>query len=144
MRASNYMKVKNEHRFPGAAATAFCLAALFFAIGCSHASPQVGADSVNIRTVAVAPVQRGSIARTLDVAAEFRPFQEIDLLAKEAGYVKKINVDVGSHVRKGQLLAVLEIPELQDEVNQANAELRRSQDEITRAQADERRAQAAY
>ncbi len=95
-------------------------------------------------TVAVAAVRRGSIAHTLDVAAEFRPFQEIDVLAKEAGYVKKINVDVGDHVRTGQLLAVLEIPELQDEITRANAEVSRAQDEITRAQADERRAESAY
>jgi len=113
-------------------------------MGCSHQGGSVGADTANTRTVAVATVQRGSLARTLDVAAEFRPFQEIDLLAKEAGYVKEINVDVGDHVHKGQLLAVLEVPELQDEVNQANAELKRSEDEITRAQADQRRAQAAY
>jgi len=95
-------------------------------------------------TVAVAPVQRGSIAHTLDIAAEFRPFQEVDLHAKEAGYVKEIYVDVGAHVRAGQLLAVLEIPELKDEVTRANAEVSRAQDEITRAQADERRAESAY
>ena len=95
-------------------------------------------------TVAVARVQRGSIAHTLDVASEFRPFQEVDLHAKEAGYVKEIYVDVGSHVHSGQLLAVLEIPELQDEINRANAEVSRAQDEITRAQADERRAESAY
>jgi RND family efflux transporter MFP subunit len=117
---------------------------MLLAMGCSHQGGSVGADTANTRTVAVATVQRGSLARTLDVAAEFRPFQEIDLLAKEAGYVKEINVDVGDHVHKGQLLAVLEVPELQDEVNQANAELKRSEDEITRAQADQRRAQAAY
>jgi RND family efflux transporter MFP subunit len=95
-------------------------------------------------TVAVARVQRGSIAHTLDIASEFRPFQEVDLHAKEAGYVKEIYVDVGSHVHSGQLLAVLEIPELQDEINRANAEVSRAQDEITRAQADERRAESAY
>ncbi len=120
------------------------LAGTFLVAGCSHDDKVVGASAGDIRTVSVALVQRGSLARTLDVAAEFRPYQEIDLLAKEAGYVKEINVDVGDHVRKGQLLAVLEIPELQDEVNQANAELKRSEDEINRAQADQRRAQAAY
>lgn len=95
-------------------------------------------------TVAVEAVKRGSIAHTLDVASEFRAFQEVDLHAKEAGYVKEIYVDVGSHVHNGQLLAVLEIPELQDEITRANAEVSRAQDEITRAQADERRAESAY
>jgi|SRR5579863_307589 len=121
-----------------------CLGAVLMTAGCSHQGSSVGADTADVRTVAVATVQRGPVARTLDVPAEFRPFQEVDLLAKEAGYVKEIYVDVGYHVRKGQLLAVLEVPELQDEVNQANAEVKRSEDEITRAQADQRRAQSAY
>ena len=48
--------------------------------------------------------------------AAFRPFQEIEVHSKVAGYVKEIYVDVGDRVRAGQLLAVLEIPELQDEL----------------------------
>src|ERR1039458_3695512 len=39
------------------------------------------------------------------------PFQEIDVYAKESGYVKELLVDYGSRVQKGQLMAVLEIPE---------------------------------
>ncbi len=111
--------------------------------GCGGTSNANDPASSTATTVAVARVQRGSLERTLDVASEFRPFQEVDLHAKEAGYVKEIYVDVGSHVRAGQLLAVLEIPELQDEVTRANAEVSRAQDEITRAQADERRAESA-
>jgi RND family efflux transporter MFP subunit len=141
---SKIKRSSNSCRRMARLATVSCFAGMLLAIGCSHQGGSVGADTANIRAVAVVTVQRGSLARTLDVAAEFRPFQEIDLLAKEAGYVKEINVDVGDHVHKGQLLAVLEVPELQDEVNQANAELKRSEDEITRAQADQRRAQAAY
>lgn len=121
-----------------------CFALLVFIAGCGGTNKADVAANTPQPTVAVAVVQRGSIAHTLDVAAEFRPFQEIDVLAKEAGYVKKINVDVGDHVRTGQLLAVLEIPELQDEITRANAEVSRAQDEITRAQADERRAESAY
>ena len=141
---SKNKRSSNSRRRRCSLATVSSLAGMLLAMGCSHQGGSVGADTANIRAVAVATVQRGSLARTLDVAAEFRPFQEVDLLAKEAGYVKQINVDVGDHVHKGQLLAVLEVPELQDEVNQANAELKRSEDEITRAQADQRRAQAAY
>jgi len=114
-------------------------------ISCCGGNGKAGASAdAALPTVAVARVQRGSIAHTLDIASEFRPFQEVDLHAKEAGYVKEIYVDVGSHVHSGQLLAVLEIPELKDEINRANAEVSRAQDEITRAQADERRAESAY
>jgi RND family efflux transporter MFP subunit len=116
----------------------------FYIASCGGTSKADDPANAPPATVAVAPVQRGSIAHTLDVASEFRPFQEVDLHAKEAGYVKEIYVDVGSHVHAGQLLAVLEIPELKDEITRANAEVSRAQDEITRAQADERRAESAH
>jgi RND family efflux transporter MFP subunit len=120
------------------------LISAFYIAGCGGTSKADDPANAPPTTVAVARVQRGSLAHTLDIASEFRPFQEVDLHAKEAGYVKEIYVDVGSHVRAGQLLAVLEIPELQDEVTRANAEVSRAQDEITRAQADERRAESAH
>ena len=83
-------------------------------------------------------------SQTLTLAAEFRPFQEIDVHAKVAGYVKSINVDVGDRVSAGQLLAVLEIPELQDEMQQDEAAVKRAEEEINRAQADLERAESAH
>lgn len=77
--------------------------------GCSR--PRAAAAEMDRPAVAVAKVSRGDLAQTLDVAAEFRPYQEIEVHAKVAGYVKAIYVDVGSRVQAGQLLAVLESPE---------------------------------
>jgi multidrug efflux pump subunit AcrA (membrane-fusion protein) len=65
--------------------------------------------------VAVAKIERGNASQVVTIAADFRPSQEIDVHAKVAGYVRTVPVDVGSRVRVGQLLAVLEIPELQDD-----------------------------
>jgi multidrug efflux pump subunit AcrA (membrane-fusion protein) len=56
---------------------------------------------------------------------EFRPYQEIDVMAKVAGYIKRIDVDVGDRVREGQLLATLEIPEMEDDLRRAQAALDR-------------------
>jgi RND family efflux transporter MFP subunit len=64
--------------------------------------------------------------------------------AKVAGYVKTINVDIGDRVSAGQLLAVLEIPELQDEMVQDEASVKRSREEVNRAQADLVRAESAH
>ncbi|HET9400338.1 MAG TPA: efflux RND transporter periplasmic adaptor subunit [Candidatus Acidoferrales bacterium] len=127
----------------GAITTAIACAAVFTA-SCSRGPQTAKADAESAPTVAVATVTRAPLARTLDLPAEFRPFQEVDLHAKVAGYVKEIYVDVGSRVRNGQLLATLEIPELQDEVTQAKAQVSRSQEEVTRAQSDLRRAQSAH
>jgi len=96
------------------------------------------------QTVAVAKVQRADLSQALTLAAEFRPFQEIDVHAKVAGYLKAIYVDVGDRVKAGQLLAVLEIPELQDDVRQDEAGVQRSAEEINRARADLERAESAH
>jgi RND family efflux transporter MFP subunit len=111
---------------------------------CSSDSAKAGPDSAAATTVAAAKVRRANLARALAVTAEFRPYQEIDVHAKVAGYVKRIYVDVGDHVKEGQLLAILEIPELQDEVQTAEASVSKSQEEIRRAQADLESAQSAH
>jgi RND family efflux transporter MFP subunit len=95
-------------------------------------------------TVAVARAARGDIAQSLTIAAEFRPYEEIDVHAKVAGFLKAITVDVGDRVQAGQLLATLEIPELQDELQQDEAAIKRAQEEINRASADLDRAKSLH
>lgn len=95
-------------------------------------------------TAAVARVQRGAIAQSLTIAGAFKPFQEIDVHAKVAGYIKTIYVDVGTHVKAGQTLAILEVPELTAELAGADAAVRRSQQEIRRAQGDVERAKSGH
>jgi len=95
-------------------------------------------------TAAVARVQRGTIQNSLTISGEFKPFQEVDVHAKVAGYIRTIYVDVGDHVKTGQTLAVLEIPELAAELAGANAAVRRAQEEIHRAQGDVERAKSAH
>jgi RND family efflux transporter MFP subunit len=95
-------------------------------------------------TVAVAKVVSEDLSRDLVLTAEFRPFQEVDTMAKVAGYIKKINVDVGDRVKEGQVLAVLEIPEMADDRARAQAGLDRSKAEVTRAQDQLQQAQSSY
>jgi multidrug resistance efflux pump len=54
---------------------------------------------------------------------EFIPYQDIMVHAKVSGYVSMIKVDIGDRVKQGDLLATLEIPELQDNINKAKARL---------------------
>jgi len=95
-------------------------------------------------TAAVVRVRRGAIENSLTISGEFKPFQEVDLHAKVAGYIKVIYVDVGDHVKTGQVLAVLEIPELQAELAGADAAVRRAGEEIKRAQGDVERTKSAH
>jgi multidrug efflux pump subunit AcrA (membrane-fusion protein) len=94
--------------------------------------------------VAVSKAGREDLVRNLELAAEFRPYQEIDVHAKVAGFVKRIYVDVGDRVTQGQVLAVLEVPELNDELNQAIASVKRSESEVERARGDLQRAESAH
>jgi RND family efflux transporter MFP subunit len=93
---------------------------------------------------AVARAERRNVGTTLTIAGEFKPFQDVDVHAKVAGYIKVISVDVGDHVKSGQTLAILEIPELAAELAGADAAVRRSKEEIRRAEGDLTRAQSAH
>jgi RND family efflux transporter MFP subunit len=102
----------------------------------------VAASSDTVPRAAVTTVRRGAISSSVSVAGEFLPFQEVELHAKVAGYIRKINVDIGDHVRAGQVVASLEVPELDAQVVGADAGVRHSKDEITRAQHEVKRAEA--
>jgi RND family efflux transporter MFP subunit len=97
-----------------------------------------------IPTVAVARVTSESLSRGLVLTAEFKPYQEIDVMAKIAGYISKINVDVGDRVRQGDLLATLEVPEMADDLRRARATLDRSHSEVARARDEQQRAESAH
>jgi RND family efflux transporter MFP subunit len=113
------------------------------ASGCSGPEKTLqAADAVASRPVSVDQVTRQDLGRTLELAAEFRPYQEIDLHAKVAGYMKAIYVDVGDQVQKGQLIAELEAPEMMQEAAQTDAALKRAQVEVDRARADLQRSEA--
>jgi RND family efflux transporter MFP subunit len=109
----------------------------------AEAPSKAGKDAEGV-PAAVARVERRNIGDTLTIAGAFKPFQEVDVHAKVSGYVRTMYVDVGDHVKEGQTLAVLEVPELAAELSGAEASVRRWQDEIRRAQSDIERAQSAY
>jgi RND family efflux transporter MFP subunit len=96
------------------------------------------------REAAVVQVTRGSIASSLTIAGQFIPYQEVDLHAKVSGYIRWIKVDIGDTVRQGEVLADLEVPELSDQLQGAQAQVRQSQSEIERAQSEVSSAKATY
>jgi RND family efflux transporter MFP subunit len=91
--------------------------------GCGDAHKRAADDASNAPDAAVVKVARGNIADNLEIASEFQPFQEVDVYAKVSGYIQKLYVDYGTHVKQGQILAVLEIPELQqrEDLNRAQS-----------------------
>src|SRR4029077_13729135 len=122
----------------------FFLTCCFAFAGCGDGHKAAADDAANAPQAAVVKVSRGNIADSLEIASEFQPFQEVDVYAKVSGYIQKLYVDYGAHVKQGQLLAVLEIPELQQQLQQDEASVRRSNQELTRAREELNRAQSAY
>ena len=103
----------------------------------------VDADG-DIPPAAVARVERRNVGSTLVIAGEFKPFQDVDVHAKVAGYIRKIYVDVGDRVLEGQTIAVLEVPELAAQLTGSEASVRAAQEQIRRAQGDLQRAQSSH
>jgi RND family efflux transporter MFP subunit len=131
-----------------------CLAVLVSVVWITSCARSGGAPvtaSAEPPTVAVAKAARANLSNDLLLTAEFEPFQEVDVMAKVSGYIKEIRVDIGDRVREGQLLATLEIPEMQDDlaraaaaIEEANAELATARDELHRAQSAHDMAHLSY
>src|SRR3984893_4824166 len=102
------------------------------------------AASADIAPAAVARVERHNVGSTLTIAGEFKPFQDVNVHAKVAGDVREIYVDVGDHVKEGQTLAVLEVPELAAQLSGAEASVRAAQEQIRKALGDVQRAKPAH
>ncbi|MGJ1420157.1 efflux RND transporter periplasmic adaptor subunit [Sphingobacterium spiritivorum] len=73
---------------------------------------QEHAKSMNYKT---APVQVINPEYEISVPAELKPYEQVSVYAKVTGFVQRLYVDRGDRVRKGQLLAVLEAPEMQQQ-----------------------------
>src|SRR5580704_4995187 len=112
--------------------------------GCGSAGKANPDEVANAPHVAVVRVVRKDLSSNLQIASELLPFQEVNVYAKVSGYIQKLYVDWGTHVHKGQLLAVLEIPELQQQLELDEAAIRRSDQDVARAREEQSRAESAY
>src|ERR1700678_946613 len=120
----------------------FCLllAALFLIVRNHYGN----APAEQPKTAAVVAVTRGALASSLSVAGQFQPYQQVFLHGKVSGDIRWIKVDISDRVRQGEVLALLDVPELQNQVEGAKAEVRNSQSDITRAQSEVVSAESTY
>jgi len=132
-------------------ACAFLMGALILGAGvlssCGSGSKVQASNAANEAvepSVGVVRLGRKPLGRTLTLSSELVPFQEIDVYAKESGYVKQLNVDYGSRVQANEVLATLEIPELQLQLKQDEAAIKNAADQITHAQNLLSRAEAQH
>jgi RND family efflux transporter MFP subunit len=127
-----------------AALVAIAAIALVNLSSCSGGEEKQVQASEPTNTVGVTRVVKKSLGRQITLSSELVPFQEIDMYAKESGYVKKLNVDYGTHVKAGEVIAVLEIPELEAQLQEDQAEIKNAHNQVTRAEHELGRYQAQY
>lgn len=125
--------------FLGIAAVAIAAAGL---AACSHGGPVQARETQPPVTVGVTPVRRMPLDHRLTLSSELVPFQEIDVYAKESGFVHNLYVDYGTRVKAGQLMAVLEIPELQAQLQQDQASINNMSEQVTHAKHELERVEA--
>lgn len=109
-------------------------ALLAVAAGCNRAQPKRASTSSepNVETVAVVSKKLKTTDR---LPAQLLAYEEVDLYPKVTGFVEEIRVDVGSRVKKGDLLVRLSAPELLSQRAQAEAALHAAESQLTSAEA---------
>lgn len=140
---SKSLHVHRCTRFVVSALALLAVGATLSLSSCSDNDRRVQANGPAI-SVGVTKVVKKSLGRQLTLSSELVPFQEIDVYAKESGYVKDLKVDYGTHVKAGEVMAVLEIPELQAQLLQDQAEIRNASNQVTRAEHELARYQAQF
>lgn len=74
-------------------------------------------------SVAVFIAKRDSVEKTVTLPGELLPYQQVEIRAKVQGYLKKVNVDIGSVVHKGQLLALIDAPEINSRASEGSEKI---------------------
>lgn len=100
--------------------------------------------SAELQVVPVAKAARTNLSNVVTLTGEFLPYQEVDVMAKVAGYIKTLTVDIGDRVRAGQLLATLEIPEMENDLSKAEASVEQTEAELAVAVDEVQRAGSAH
>jgi RND family efflux transporter MFP subunit len=103
-----------------------------------------GSAVVPVSVVPVVKAIRADLSNEITLTGEFVPYQDVDVMAKVAGYVRTIRVDMGDHVRTGELLATLEDPEMENELAKSGAAAKAAEADVNSARNDLTRAKAAY
>ncbi|WP_068092895.1 efflux RND transporter periplasmic adaptor subunit [Novosphingobium rosa] len=109
------------------------------------------ADSAPAATALSAPApldavhpKKGDIAASFEADARIEPWQSADLFPKVSGYVTGVRADIGDHVRAGQVLAVIRLPEMTHELAEDRAQLDARRSELALQQITQKRQEDLY
>ncbi len=98
-----------------------CCVILFYACNSKeqkHDAKTADARQEKVDSVAIYIAKSDSVEKTITLPSELLPYERVEIRSKVQGYLKKINVDIGTRVRKGQLLALIDAPEITSRVSE--------------------------
>ena len=104
-------------------------------VGCSGRSQPAAKSQASPATVNVFAVESQKLNTTLSLPAQTTAYQAVAIFPKVTGFIEKIAVDRGSHVKSGELIVQLSAPELLAQRSQAEANLQTAQSHLAAAQA---------
>ncbi len=114
------------------------LAALFYsgisARAKADAALKQGTLEASIPTVSVVQPKHGAAVEEVSLPGNVRAYTDAPIYARTSGYLKKWYVDIGAHVKTGQLLAEIETPEVEQQLQQAKSDLATAEANYTLAQ----------
>ncbi|WP_250513185.1 efflux RND transporter periplasmic adaptor subunit [Caballeronia sp. INDeC2] len=88
----------------------------------AHAELERDANEHGMQTVEIIKPSRMKASQDLVLAGDIRAFSDAPIFARTNGYLKRWTVDIGTKVKKGQLLAEIDAPEINDQLRQARAD----------------------
>ncbi|HEY2839984.1 MAG TPA: efflux RND transporter periplasmic adaptor subunit [Pirellulales bacterium] len=102
--------------------------------GCGKKSPVSAPTASDVPTVHIVTAEKRNLVRQVGQPSFIDSYEQTAIYAKLAGYVEKWNSDIGDRVQKGELLASIFIPELEQELNLKKAEVVMSQALVAQAE----------
>ena len=87
----------------------------------------VRTERAAVPTVTVVQPTSGAVSQEIVLPGDTQAFNDTPIYARTNGYLKRWYVDIGTHVKQGQLLAEIDTPEIDQQLEQARADLKNAQ-----------------
>lgn len=96
---------------------------VFMISSCDEEKPANASVKTTTDSISCLVVKTDSVQKSILLPGELTPFENIQIRAKVPGYIRKTNVDIGSKVIKGQVLAMIDAPEINTNLQELNAKV---------------------
>ena len=106
----------------------------FLASGCSENKPEMNRAASTDPTVRIIKPQRRNINYSVEQPGFVEAYEQTSIFSKVSGFIKQFNVDIGQEVKKGDLLAEIFVPELDEDHQRKIAQVELDKSQVDQAQ----------